>query len=181
MKRIVMQLIYNIIAKRLPDSEVRLVGNICKKIRAFLFKSITNNPTNHVNIHKNASFSPNVKVGYNSGIGTNCFIQGPAVIGENVMMGPEVLIFTTNHETKDLDIPMCKQGVTAPKSVVIEDDVWISSRVTILPGVTIGSGSIIGAGSVVSKDVPPFAVVGGNPAKIIKYRNYSGADKKMLS
>lgn len=57
------------------------------------------------------------------------------------------------------------------KPVIIKDFVWCGANVTITPGVTIGEGAIIGAGSVVTKDVPDYAIVGGNPAKIIKYRN----------
>ena len=61
---------------------------------------------------------------------------------------------------------------TAPKEpVYIGDDVWIGARVIILPGRKIGEGVIIGAGAVVTKDVPDYAVVGGNPAKVIKFRN----------
>ena len=87
------------------------------------------------------------------------------------MMGPECYICTINHETDDLSVPMCKQGSKPEKPVYIGDDVWIGSRVTILPGVRIGNGAIIGAGAVVSKDIPDFAVVAGNPAKVVKYRN----------
>lgn len=57
------------------------------------------------------------------------------------------------------------------RKVVIGKYVWIGARATILPGVTIGDGAVIGAGSVVTKDVPSCAVVGGNPAKVVKYRN----------
>ena len=86
------------------------------------------------------------------------------------MMGPDVMIFTQNHKNDRLDIPMMLQ--TDPKRpVVIGDDVWIAARAIILPGVTIGKGSIIGAGAVVTKDVPEYAVVGGNPARVIRYRN----------
>lgn len=65
---------------------------------------------------------------------------------------------------------MDQQGWADEKPVVIEDDVWIGSRVIILPGVTIGKGSVIGASAVVSKSVPPYSVVAGNPAKIVKTR-----------
>jgi maltose O-acetyltransferase len=66
---------------------------------------------------------------------------------------------------------MRQQGRADLKSVVIEDDVWIGTRAIILPGVTVHHGSIIAAGAVVTKDVPEYAIVGGNPAKVIKYRN----------
>jgi maltose O-acetyltransferase len=168
--KILSSVLYKLVATHLPESETKYVGESCKKLRALLFNAITDNGTTHINIHRRASFSSNVRLGYNSGIGTNCYLQGPTVIGKNVMMGPEVSIYTVNHKTDNTEIPMCKQGVTHPKQVSIGDDVWISSRVTILPGVTIGDGAIIGAGAVVTKDVPPFAVVGGNPAKILKYR-----------
>lgn len=65
---------------------------------------------------------------------------------------------------------MQEQGYTKPRPVVIDDDVWIGSRVTILPGVHIGKGSIIGAAAVVTHDVEPYTIVGGNPAKLIKKR-----------
>ena len=63
------------------------------------------------------------------------------------------------------------QGSTEPQKVTIESDVWIGARVIILPGVTIGKGAILAAGAVVTKDVPDYAVVGGVPAKVLKYRN----------
>jgi maltose O-acetyltransferase len=89
------------------------------------------------------------------------------------MMGPEVVIHTRNHRHDRVDIPMCQQGYDEEKPVKIEDDVWLCERAIILPGVTIGKGSIVGAGAVVSKDVPPFSVVVGNPALVIKTRGES--------
>ena len=86
------------------------------------------------------------------------------------MMGPDVMIYTKNHNTERTDIPMIEQGNTQPRKVTIGDDVWIGARAIILPGVTIGQGSIVAAGSVVTKDVEPFSVVGGNPARVIKVR-----------
>jgi acetyltransferase-like isoleucine patch superfamily enzyme len=110
-------------------------------------------------------------IGNNVGIAQNCFIQvrGEVIIGNNVIFGPGVSIFSENHVFSDVDIPIVDQGEVR-KGVVIEDNVWIASGATILDGVRIGRDSVIAAGSVVNKDVLPYVVVGGVPAKIIKYR-----------
>lgn len=86
------------------------------------------------------------------------------------MMAPECVILTRNHAFDRTDIPMGEQGVQQEKPVIIGNDVWLGQRVIILPGVHIGNGVIVGAGAVVTKDVPDYAVVAGNPARIIKYR-----------
>ncbi len=86
------------------------------------------------------------------------------------MMGPDVVILTQNHKFDRLDIPMLDQGFKDEQPVTICDDVWIGARVIILPGVTVGKGAIIAAGAVVTKDVPEYAIVGGNPARVIKMR-----------
>jgi len=86
------------------------------------------------------------------------------------MMGQDVVVFSINHEFDRTDIPMIKQGFQENQPVIIGNDVWIGDRVIILPNVKIGDGVIIGAGSVVAKSIPEFAIVVGNPAKVIKYR-----------
>ena len=126
-----------------------------------------------VNIEKGASVSETTVIGDRSGVGINANLHGPVIIGNDVMMGPECIIYTRNHSYLDTEIPMNQQGFSEIKEVVIGDDVWIGGRVIILPGVHIGKGAIIGAGAVVTKDVPNYAVVGGNPARILKYRNNS--------
>jgi acetyltransferase-like isoleucine patch superfamily enzyme len=85
------------------------------------------------------------------------------------MISPRVSIYAENHNFQNPDVIMKDQGVTRQK-VTIEDDCWIASNSIILAGVTVGKGSVIGAGSVVTKDVPAFSIVAGNPAKIIKSR-----------
>ena len=88
-------------------------------------------------------------------------------------MGQDVIVYTTRHKDDRVDIPMREQGMAEVLPVTIGNDVWIGSRVIILPGVTIGDGCIIGAGAVVTKDVPPYSVVGGVPGRIIRKRNQS--------
>jgi len=117
-----------------------------------------------------ANFSSKVQLGDRSGIGIYASIGGTTYIGNDVMMGPHCTIYTRNHKTDDVTTTMRGQGFEEEKPVYIGDDVWIGGNVTILPGVKIGSHSIIGACAVVTKDVPEWAVVAGNPAVVKKYR-----------
>ena len=114
-------------------------------------------------------FSPqNISLGNNTIINTNVFLDGRGgdlIIGNNVDIAQEVNIWTLEHDVND-DFHSTKGG-----DVIIEDYVWISSRVTILPGVKIKKGAVVAAGAVVTKDVPALTIVGGVPAKIIGIRN----------
>lgn len=112
-----------------------------------------------------------LKIGNNSSIGPYSYIgcSGLIEIGNNVIMSPRVSIYAENHLYAGLDQPIMKQGVKR-EFVRIEDDCWIAANTVILSGVTIGKGSVIAAGSVVNKDVPPYSVVAGVPAKVIKSR-----------
>jgi maltose O-acetyltransferase len=93
------------------------------------------------------------------------------------MMGQEVMILTHNHEFARTDIPMCRQGMQAERPVRIGNDVWTGTRVIILAGVKVGDGAVLGAGAVIAKDVPPRAVVAGNPARIIRFRKGHGFER----
>ena len=95
--------------------------------------------------------------------------EGLIKIGNNVRIAPNVMIISANHVFDNTDIPICEQGMDV-KPITIEDDVWVAGRVNIMAGVTIGKGSVIGAGSVVTKDIPPYSVAVGVPAKVIKTR-----------
>lgn len=112
-----------------------------------------------------------LKVGNNSSIGPFAYIgcSGYIEIGNNVMMSPRVSIYSENHIFENPNLPMIDQGVKR-SFVKIGDDCWIASNVVILAGVTIGEGAVVAAGSIVTKDVPPYSIVGGNPAKLIKTR-----------
>ena len=123
-----------------------------------------------VNIEKGAYFASNMSIGNFSGIGAYSIIANSVIIGDNVMIARECIINPSNHCFERTDIPMNEQGLEATNPVIIEDDVWIGSRAIILPGVIIHRGSVIGAGAVVTRDVPEYAIVGGVPAKVIRYR-----------
>ena len=107
----------------------------------------------------------NIKVGKNVFINACCKFQdqGGIEIGDNVLIGHNVVLATLNHE-----IPIAKRLNMIARKIKIGNNVWIGSNTTILQGITIGNGAIIGAGSVVTKDVPPNHIVAGNPAKILK-------------
>lgn len=141
-----------------------------KNLRGYFGRLFLKRCGKNVNIEKNARFSHHTILGDRSGIGVKSRLYGPVKIGNDVMMGPECWIYTQNHATQDPNIPMCLQGFSPIYPVEIGNDVWIGGRVTILPGVKIGNGVIIGAGAVVTKNIPDFVVVAGNPAKIVKYR-----------
>lgn len=164
--------LYFNIAKHLPYSDAKF-GHFSKKVRSFSAKGFLVHVGENVNIEKGAQLTALMSIGDNSGIGINARMHGQVIIGDNVMMGPDCIVYTVNHAYSDLNKPMCQQGFSKMKPVTINNDVWIGGRVIILPGITIHNGAIIGAGSVVTKDVPAYAIVGGNPAKILKWRNNS--------
>ncbi len=107
------------------------------------------------------------RVAFNHG----CFVNGYGglAIGDGTIVGPRTMIHTANHIIDDLDRPIVEQGWTAGP-VHIGAGCWIGMGVCILPGVTIGDGCVIGAGSVVVKDLDPFSVAVGNPARVVRSR-----------
>ena len=169
-KRYVGRKLYFNIAYYLPISYSK-GGKIAQKLRTKSASLFLEYVGVNVNIEQHAMLTSSMRIGNNSGIGIDAKIHGRVEIGDNVMMGPNVVIYTTNHTFDRLDIPMCQQGFSKQKPVIIGNDVWIGGQVIILPGTHIGDGAIIGAGAVVSKDVPNYAVVAGNPAKIKRFRN----------
>ena len=159
-------ILYKVFAARLPVSR-RLA--LAKKLRVFFARRVCSLGRN-VNIERNAYFTPQLRLGDNSGVGIDCEIYGPVTIGKGVLMGPKVVIFTDGHAFDRTDIPIGQQGMTKPEPVSIGDDCWLGRRVMVMPGVTIGDGCVIAAGAVVTKDIPPYSVAGGVPARVIKNR-----------
>jgi len=110
-------------------------------------------------------------IGNNTIVGVSNVLIGPINIGNNVMIAQNVVISGLNHNFEDVSLPPLLQHFNS-KLIVIDDDVWIGANVVITAGVTIGKHSIVGAGSVVTKDVLPFCVYVGNPAKMVKKYNF---------
>lgn len=103
-------------------------------------------------------------------IAGGCTIYPEVTIGRFVLIAPNVSIVGADHEFNLVGVPMCFSGRQPLPATTIGDDVWIGTSSIIMVGVSIGHGSIIAAGSVVTKSVPDFAIVGGAPAKVIRYR-----------
>jgi maltose O-acetyltransferase len=157
------RLIYNLFLKRLPDRRVM------KKIKHYCMKHMVYYCGVNVSPCRGSIFASDLFIDDNSGIGENCIIYPQTHIGKNVLIAREVVINPDNHVISSRNVPINQQGKYR-KEVIIEDDVWIGIRAIILTGVKVSQGGVIAAGAVVTKDVPPFAIVGGVPARIIGYR-----------
>lgn len=161
--------LYNLVAKRLPPSNVKFSFG-ARRLRTWCARQMLESCGQHVNVERNAAFGRGVTLGDHSGIGLNASVGAGTHIGNDVMMGPDCVIYTTMHRFDRTDIPMREQGYTPVQPVVIGSDVWIGGRVTIMPGVAIGDGCVIGAGAVVTHDLPPYSVAAGVPARVIRNR-----------
>ena len=154
--RLAAYVFYKCIAQFLPQPP-RLFG-LGKWLRGLACRPLLLSCGRNVNIERLADigFHPTVRIGDNSGIGVRSVVTH-ADIGNDVMMAPEFVY-----------LPM--QGLGAAQRLTIGNDVWIGRRVMVMPGVRIGDGAIVAAGAVVTKDVPDYAIVGGVPAKVIRFR-----------
>lgn len=165
--------LYYFLPNNLPKSTFPVIGPFCRNLRALFVKGIFKKTGKNVTIENRCYFGKgfDIEIGDNSGIGKNCRIPSNVVIGNNVMMAEEIIIFSMSHNFERTDITMNKQGAGEKGHLHIGNDIWIGTRAIILPKVKrIGDGSVIGAGSVVTKDIPDYVIVGGNPARIIKSR-----------
>jgi maltose O-acetyltransferase len=167
-------LLYYGFAKHLPKSTAPLIGKASQGLRRFLCKHIFASCGSGLNVENNVYFGngKEIRVGTEVGFGSNFKTLNRIIsIGNYLMMAEDVLFLGGSHHFERTDIPMGHQGGDAKVPLQIDDDVWIGARVIILPGCKhIGKGVIIGAGAVVTKDIPDYAVVGGNPARIIRMR-----------
>lgn len=158
----------------------RLLTMLIEWIRLFIWL-LSNEYTKHRfgrcgrGVHINGRFRvtapENMVIGDNVHINDNAFIraEGGLSIGDHTHISRNVVIYTMNHQYEGELLPYNHEKILKP--VKIGSNVWIGMNVAIVPGVTIGDGAIIGLGAVVSQDVPPMAVVGSPPIRILKERN----------
>ena len=112
-----------------------------------------------------------VIIGHHTLIGMGNTIIGPITIGNNVIFAQNIVASALNHEYRDINIPILEQTILkAP--IVVEDDCWIAANAVITSGVTIGKHSVVAAAAVVTKNIPPYSVAVGNPAKVIKQYDF---------
>jgi acetyltransferase-like isoleucine patch superfamily enzyme len=112
-----------------------------------------------------------VIIGNESRIGMSNVIIGPVTIGNAVIFAQNIVMSGLNHSYEDITLPISKQKESTAL-IVIEDECWIGANAVITAGVTIGKHSVIAAGSVVTKNIPPYSVAVGNPARVIKQYNF---------
>lgn len=165
--RLILLVIYYSIINKIPE---QLGG---RKFRALMASRLFDFAGENINIQPNVHFGNGTKlrIGHHSGIGANSrlTLADTITIGNNVMIGPEVIIMTSGHHYLNSDKLMRLQGQYS-RPVQVGDDVWIGGRAIIMPGIVIGNGAVIGAGAIVTKNVDSYTVVAGNPAKVIKKR-----------
>lgn len=144
----------------------------CHKIRVALFAMSLKSFGERNNISFPVCFEGKKFIEIGDYVSVNAFVHiwghGGVKIGNRVMIATHTAISSLTH---DHTYEIMRFAPVIAKPVIIEDDVWIGSNAVINPGVTLGKGSVVGAGSVVTKDVPPYAIVVGIPARILKYRD----------
>ena len=116
-----------------------------------------------------------VHIGNNSLIGMSNTIIGPITIGNDVIFAQNIVASALNHEYRDIEKPIHAQPILTA-AIVVEDECWIAANAVITSGVTIGKHSVIAAGAVVTKDIPPYSVAVGNPARVIKRYDFEKQD-----
>ncbi|OGV39366.1 MAG: hypothetical protein A2020_09065 [Lentisphaerae bacterium GWF2_45_14] len=126
-----------------------------------------------VNEYAGVRFNPRLEVGEGTYVGhfVHIIACGHMKIGKRVVIAERVYITDNLHGYEDINMPVMPQPLKHPGPVTIEDEVWIGDGVCILPGVTIGKHSVIGSNAVVTRDIPPYSVAAGIPARVIKKYN----------
>ena len=168
-------IIYYAFARKLPKSTIPVLGKMAYRLRYRCAKHLFTECGTSVNVEQGAYIGNGklFRVGSHIGIGKDfCSHNRPLIIHDRLLMGENVLFEGGAHSFANPDAPIGSEPETETNTPLeICGDVWIGARVIVLPGCKrIGAHSIIGAGAVVTRDVPDYAIVGGNPAKVIRMR-----------
>ena len=159
---------YTCLAKHLTDG-LGPIGRLANTFRRILVRPLLKRPARKFSIDAGADFGNGccLEISEHTNIGPNFSLTGTGTItfGEHIAMGKECMFITQNHKY----LAEGYKGFEV-KDIVVGNNVWFGHRVIVLPGVVIGNHTIIGAGSVVTKNVPDYAIVAGNPARVIKVR-----------
>lgn len=160
--------LYKFIAVKLPDT-YGVIGRFSLWFRMIVCRPLLKGAEGKFTIWSGAKFGDGSRLIMmdHANLGKNACITGKGVVtlGRHTMMGYECYIITSNHRY----LPEGYDGYI-DRNVIIGDYAWLGHRVTILPGIKVGKHAIVGAGSVLTRDVPDYAIVGGNPAVLLKYR-----------
>jgi len=116
-----------------------------------------------------------VFIGDRTLVGLSSVIIGPVRLGNDILIAQHVVLSALNHNYEDVSLPIKDQGVNM-QEIVVEDEVWIGANAVVTAGTRIGKHAIVAGGSVVTKDVPPYTIVGGNPARILKRYNFDSKE-----
>ena len=190
--RVLRRIVYRIIFAKLGTAAyirpgVEFVGTARMKIgdlislhRGVRIRSLNTNSTvviaNKVSLDRGVDIKSNrgeIEIGKRAYIGPyTCISGGDITIGDNCLIASHCGIYASNHSFADPLVDIIDQKSTF-QGIAIEDNCWLGSGVKVLDGVTIGKGSIIGAGAVVTKNIPPYSVAVGVPAKVISHRQVS--------
>jgi maltose O-acetyltransferase len=169
MKKNLLLILYYAFLRFLPASYYPL-GRLFNKLRVAGLRGI-------IGIGKKTIIQPGFRFGLKNSvqIGNHCqinedvYIQS-ATIGNYVLIAQKVALLAVTHKFGNMEVPIVLQGSTDVNPVIVEDDVWIGRNVVVMPGIRIAKGAIVGAGAVVTKDIPAYAIAGGVPAKVIRFR-----------
>jgi len=177
LKRIFFMILYYGIARHLPEHSYPR-GMIFCKLRGWTSRPLFKHAGRDISINRGAHFGKGdrLSIGDETSLGINARIVGDVTLGDYVGMAHNVFVTSSNREFSRTDIPFLHQSLRPDDPVVVEDDVFLAANVIVLPGVRVGTGVIIGAGAVVPKSTPPWCIVSGNPAKVVKWRKIPPAD-----
>lgn len=173
-KKIFFLFLYYCIAQYLPDSYsfIAPLGRFSNWFRILCCRNLFKKCGKIRTINRKVNFGSGkgVEMGDESGIGARTSIPSNTIIGNNVIISRDCYFLSRNHRFDRTDIPLNDQGFLPYKQTIIEDDCWIGLRTLLTPGRHVYKGTIVGMGSVLTKDFPPYSIVGGAPAKFIRNR-----------